>query len=88
MESAGGGRTVHLAWQDQTVDEKTEGQLRVIRKVITVMQAADISAWLFGGDSMRGSAGSRASTATWSSGLSAFTPSDRRQCSLELAPRL
>jgi hypothetical protein len=31
------------------VDEKPEGQLRVIRKVIAVMQAADISAWLFGG---------------------------------------
>lgn len=33
------------------MDEKTqtEGQLRVIRKVITVMQAADIPAWLFGG---------------------------------------
>ena len=31
------------------MDEKTEGQLRVIRKVIAVMQAADISAWLFGG---------------------------------------
>lgn len=36
---------------------------------------------------MRGSAGSRASTATSSSGLSAFTPSDRRQRSWELAPR-
>jgi hypothetical protein len=31
------------------MDERTEGQLRVIRKVISVMQAADISAWLFGG---------------------------------------
>jgi hypothetical protein len=31
------------------VDEKTEGQLRVIRKVIAVMQAAGISTWLFGG---------------------------------------
>jgi hypothetical protein len=31
------------------VDEKTEGQLRVIRKVIAVMRAADILAWLFGG---------------------------------------
>jgi hypothetical protein len=31
------------------MDEKTEGQLRVIRKVIAVMQAADIPAWLFGG---------------------------------------
>jgi Aminoglycoside-2''-adenylyltransferase len=31
------------------MDEKAEGQLRVIRKVIAVMQAADISAWLFGG---------------------------------------
>jgi hypothetical protein len=31
------------------VDEKTEGQLGVIRKVIAVMQAADISAWVFGG---------------------------------------
>jgi hypothetical protein len=31
------------------MDEKTEGQLRVIRKVTGVMRAADISAWLFGG---------------------------------------
>jgi hypothetical protein len=31
------------------MDEKTEGQLRVIRKVIAVMQAADIPSWLFGG---------------------------------------
>jgi hypothetical protein len=31
------------------MDEKTEGQLRVIRKVIAVMHAAGISAWLFGG---------------------------------------
>jgi len=31
------------------MDERTEGQLRVIRKVISVMQAADIPAWLFGG---------------------------------------
>lgn len=31
------------------MDEKTEGQLRVIRKVTAVTQAADISAWLFGG---------------------------------------
>jgi hypothetical protein len=31
------------------MDEKTEGQLRVIRKVIAVLQADDIAAWLFGG---------------------------------------
>jgi hypothetical protein len=31
------------------MDESTEGQLRVIRKVIAVTQAADIPAWLFGG---------------------------------------
>jgi Aminoglycoside-2''-adenylyltransferase len=31
------------------MDEKTGGQLPVIRKVIAVMQADDISAWLFGG---------------------------------------
>jgi hypothetical protein len=31
------------------MDEKTEGQLRVIREVVTVLQADDISAWLFGG---------------------------------------
>jgi hypothetical protein len=30
-------------------DAKTEGQLRVIRKVTAVLQAAGISAWLFGG---------------------------------------
>ena len=35
--------------EDQTMDERTEGQLRVIRKVIAVTQAADISVWLFGG---------------------------------------
>ena len=31
------------------MDEKTERQLRVIRKVIAVMRADGISAWLFGG---------------------------------------
>jgi hypothetical protein len=31
------------------MDEKTEGQLCVIRKVVAALQAADISAWLFGG---------------------------------------
>jgi hypothetical protein len=31
------------------MDSRTEGQLRVIRNVIAVTQAADISAWLFGG---------------------------------------
>jgi len=31
------------------MDERTEGQLRVIRKVIAVTQAAGIPAWLFGG---------------------------------------
>jgi lincosamide nucleotidyltransferase A/C/D/E len=31
------------------MDEKTEGQLRVIRKVIAVLQTDDIAAWLFGG---------------------------------------
>ena len=35
--------------QHVTVDESTEGQLLVIRKVIAAMQAGDISAWLFGG---------------------------------------
>jgi hypothetical protein len=31
------------------MDENTEGLLCVIRKVIAVTHAADISAWLFGG---------------------------------------
>lgn len=31
------------------MDEKTEGQLNIIRKVVVALQAADISAWLFGG---------------------------------------
>jgi hypothetical protein len=31
------------------MDEKTEGQLRVIRTVVAVMRAGDVSAWLFGG---------------------------------------
>jgi hypothetical protein len=31
------------------MDEKTEGHLRVIRRVVAVLRAADISAWLFGG---------------------------------------
>jgi hypothetical protein len=31
------------------MDEKTEGQLHVIRKVVAVLQADAISAWLFGG---------------------------------------
>jgi Aminoglycoside-2''-adenylyltransferase len=39
------------------MDEKTEGQLRVIRDVVAVLKAAGISAWLFGGwglDAMTG----------------------------------
>jgi hypothetical protein len=31
------------------VDEKTAGQLRVIREVVTALQADDVPAWLFGG---------------------------------------
>ena len=31
------------------MDERTKGQLSVIRKVIAVTQAADVSVWLFGG---------------------------------------
>jgi hypothetical protein len=31
------------------MDEKTEGQLRVIRTVVAAMRAGDVSAWLFGG---------------------------------------
>jgi hypothetical protein len=31
------------------MDEKTEGQLRVIHKDVAVLETADISAWLFGG---------------------------------------
>jgi hypothetical protein len=31
------------------MDEKTEGQLRVIRDVVAVLQAAGVPAWLFGG---------------------------------------
>ncbi len=31
------------------MDASAEAQLRVIRKVVAVTQAADISAWLFGG---------------------------------------
>ena len=69
------------------MDERTEGQLRVIRKVIAVTQAADTSVWLFGGWGLDARIGrSHASTATSSSGSSAFTPSDRRHCSQELAP--
>jgi hypothetical protein len=31
------------------MDEKTAGQLRVIREVVAVLRADDVSAWLFGG---------------------------------------
>src|SRR5690349_13019823 len=31
------------------MDEKTEGQLRVIRRVVAVLRAEGISAWVFGG---------------------------------------
>ena len=31
------------------MDERTERQLRVIRKVVAAMRAADVPAWLFGG---------------------------------------
>jgi hypothetical protein len=34
---------------DEAMDASTEGQLRVIWKVTSVMEAAGISAWLFGG---------------------------------------
>jgi hypothetical protein len=37
------------SWQDRAIDEKTEGQLRVIRLIIAVLQADGIPAWLFGG---------------------------------------
>jgi hypothetical protein len=37
------------AWQHQPVGETTNRQLRVIRNVVAVTQAAGISAWLFGG---------------------------------------
>lgn len=37
------------AGQDEAMDGSTGGQLRVIRKVIAVTQAARIPAWLFGG---------------------------------------
>ncbi len=37
------------AGQDRTMDERTEGQLRVIRQVIAVARAAGIPVWLFGG---------------------------------------
>ena len=40
---------IHRPGENQTMDERTEGQPRVIRKVIAVTQAADISVWLFGG---------------------------------------
>lgn len=31
------------------MEEKTEGQLRVIREVVAALRAADVPAWLFGG---------------------------------------
>jgi HD-like signal output (HDOD) protein len=50
-EIAGGQPVARLrpTGQAQTMDESAAGQLDVIRKVIGVMRAADISAWLFGG---------------------------------------
>jgi hypothetical protein len=47
--TSGQGGVIRRAWQDQAMDDKTEGQLRVIRTVTAVLQAAGISAWLFGG---------------------------------------
>jgi len=35
--------------QDEAMDATNEGQLRVIRKVLSVAEAAGFSAWLFGG---------------------------------------
>ncbi len=49
LAPAGEGGQAALHGRIKAVDEKTEEQLRVIRKVIAVMRAADISAWLFGG---------------------------------------
>lgn len=40
---------VPLTWQAQAIGASTEGQLGLIRRVVAVMQAADISVWLFGG---------------------------------------
>ncbi len=40
---------IRRAGQDQAMDERTQGQLRVIRKVIAVTKAGGISVWLFGG---------------------------------------
>jgi hypothetical protein len=40
---------VHLHGRITSMDEKTDGQLRVIREVVAVLRAEDISAWLFGG---------------------------------------
>jgi hypothetical protein len=37
------------ARQDLVMDERTESQLRVIRNVVAVTKAADVSVWLFGG---------------------------------------
>jgi hypothetical protein len=37
------------AGQDLVMDERTGQQLRLIRKVVAITQAADIPAWLFGG---------------------------------------
>jgi hypothetical protein len=39
----------HALGQDEAMNASPEGQLRVIRKVISVMEAAGTSAWLFGG---------------------------------------
>jgi hypothetical protein len=36
-------------WQAQAMGASTEGQLGLIRRVVAVTQAADISVWLFGG---------------------------------------
>ena len=71
------------------MDESTEGQLRVIRKVIAVTQAADIPAWLFGGWGLDARIGritrEHGDVELWVERIHAERS---RQCSWELALRL
>jgi hypothetical protein len=43
------GRAARTAWQTGAVDERMTAQLRIIKAVVNALDAAGISAWLFGG---------------------------------------
>ena len=82
LAPAGEGGQFTLRARIAAMDEKTEGQLRIIREVVAVYrQPISRPGCSEAGESMRGSAGLRVSTATWNFGSNVFMPSVRRRFS-------